>query len=57
MSRNHYKKNFDEKSSVSNSDRCIVFFACVTACINELEVHWVVNRIRVLSAQEGKPGV
>ena len=24
MSRNHYKKNFDKKSSVSNSDRCTV---------------------------------
>ena len=37
-------------------DRCIECNACVTACKNEHEVPWGINRRRVVTLNDGKPG-
>jgi Fe-S-cluster-containing dehydrogenase component len=37
-------------------DRCIECNACVTACKNEHEVPWGINRRRVVTINDGKPG-
>ena len=39
-----------------DAERCIECNACVTACKNEHEVPWGVNRRRVVTIQDGKPG-
>ena len=39
-----------------DADRCINCNACVTACKNENEVPWGVNRRRVVTINDGKPG-
>jgi formate dehydrogenase iron-sulfur subunit len=39
-----------------DSDRCIECNACVTACKNEHEVPWGINRRRVVTINDGKPG-
>ncbi len=39
-----------------DAERCIECNACVTACKNENEVPWGVNRRRVVTIQDGKPG-
>ena len=39
-----------------DSDRCIECNACVTACKNENEVPWGLNRRRVVTLNDGKPG-
>ena len=39
-----------------DAERCIECNACVTACKNEHEVPWGVNRCRVVTIQDGKPG-
>ena len=39
-----------------DADRCIDCNACVTACKNENEVPWGVNRRRVVTINDGKPG-
>ena len=38
-----------------DAERCIECNACVTACKNEHEVPWGVNRRRVVTIQDGKP--
>jgi hypothetical protein len=39
-----------------DADRCIECNACVTACKNENEVLWGINRRRVFTINDGKPG-
>ena len=39
-----------------DADRCIDCTACVTACKNENEVPWGLNRRRVVTINDGKPG-
>ena len=39
-----------------DADRCIECNACVTACKNENEVPWGINRRRVVTLNDGKPG-
>ena len=39
-----------------DADRCINCNACVTACKNENEVPWGINRRRVVTINDGKPG-
>jgi len=39
-----------------DADRCIECHACVTACKNEHEVPWGINRRRVVTINDGKPG-
>lgn len=39
-----------------DSERCIECNACVTACKNEHEVPWGINRRRVVTLQDGQPG-
>ena len=39
-----------------DADRCIECNACVTACKNEHEVPWGMNRRRVVTLNDGKPG-
>ena len=38
-----------------DADRCIECNACVTACKNEHEVPWGINRRRVVTLNDGKP--
>jgi formate dehydrogenase iron-sulfur subunit len=38
-----------------DADRCIDCNACVTACKNENEVPWGINRRRVVTINDGKP--
>ena len=38
-----------------DAERCIECNACVTACKNENEVPWGVNRRRVVTINDGKP--
>ncbi len=39
-----------------DADRCIECNACVTACKNEHEFPWGINRRRVVTINDGKPG-
>ena len=39
-----------------DAQRCIECNACVTACKNENEVPWGVNRRRVVTINDGEPG-
>jgi formate dehydrogenase iron-sulfur subunit len=39
-----------------DADRCIECNACVTACKNENQVPWGINRRRVVTINDGKPG-
>ena len=39
-----------------DAERCIECNACVTACKNEHEVPWGVNRRRVVTINDGQPG-
>ena len=39
-----------------DSERCIECNACVTACKNEHEVPWCINRRRVVTINDGDPG-
>ncbi|OZB15996.1 MAG: formate dehydrogenase, partial [Marinobacter sp. 34-60-7] len=39
-----------------DAERCIECNACVTACKNEHEVPWGINRRRVVTVDDGKPG-
>ena len=39
-----------------DADRCIDCNACATACKNENEVPWGLNRRRVVTINDGKPG-
>ena len=39
-----------------DADRCIECNACVTACKNENDVPWGINRRRVITLNDGKPG-
>ena len=39
-----------------DADRCIECNACVTACKNANEVPWGINRRRVVTINDGKPG-
>src|SRR5882724_529438 len=39
-----------------DADRCIECNACFTACKNENEVPWGINRRRVVTINDGKPG-
>ena len=39
-----------------DADRCIECNACVTACKNEHEVAWGINRRRVVTINDGRPG-
>ena len=39
-----------------DSERCIECNACVTACKNENEVPWGMNRRRVVTLNDGEPG-
>ena len=39
-----------------DADRCIECNSCVTACKNENEVPWGINRRRVVTINDGKPG-
>ena len=39
-----------------DSERCIECNACVTACKNENEVPWGINRRRVVTINDGSPG-
>ena len=39
-----------------DAERCIECNACVTACKNENEVPWGVNRRRVVTLGDGEPG-
>ncbi len=39
-----------------DAERCIECNACVTACKNENEVPWGINRRRVVTINDGKPG-
>mgnify|MGYP000066595925 CR=1 FL=1 len=39
-----------------DAERCIECNACVTACKNEHEVPWGVNRRRVVTLDDGVPG-
>ena len=41
---------------VCDSERCIECNGCVTACKNEHEVPWGVNRRRVVTLNDGVPG-
>jgi Fe-S-cluster-containing dehydrogenase component len=38
-----------------DADRCIECNACVTACKNEHEVPWGINRRRVVTINDGSP--
>ena len=39
-----------------DAERCIECNACVTACKNEHEVPWGINRRKVVTINDGKPG-
>ena len=39
-----------------DAERCIECNACVTACKNEHEVPWGINRRRVVTINDGNPG-
>ncbi len=39
-----------------DAERCIECNACVTACKNENEVPWGINRRRVVTINDGQPG-
>ena len=39
-----------------DAERCIECNACVTACKNEHEVPWGINRRRVVTINDGDPG-
>ena len=41
---------------ICDSERCIECNSCVTACKNEHEVPWGVNRRRVVTLNDGVPG-
>ena len=41
---------------VCDAERCIECNGCVTACKNENEVPWGVNRRRVVTLNDGVPG-
>jgi formate dehydrogenase iron-sulfur subunit len=41
---------------ICDSERCIECNGCVTACKNEHEVPWGVNRRRVVTLNDGVPG-
>ena len=41
---------------ICDVDRCIECNACVTACKNEHEVPWGINRRRVITVNDGLPG-
>ena len=41
---------------ICDSERCIECNSCVTACKNEHEVPWGINRRRVVTLNDGKPG-
>jgi formate dehydrogenase iron-sulfur subunit len=44
------------RSFFCDAERCIECNACVTACKNEHEVPWGINRRRVVTINDGKPG-
>ena len=39
-----------------DAERCIECNACVTACKNEHDIPWGVNRRRVVTIKDGEPG-
>src|SRR5919198_1283553 len=39
-----------------DAEPCIAYNACVTACKNEHDVPWGINRRRVVTINDGKPG-
>ena len=41
---------------ICDAERCIECNGCVTACKNEHEVPWGVNRRRLVTVNDGKPG-
>ena len=41
---------------ICDAERCIECNACVTACKNEHEVPWGINRRRVVTISDGTPG-
>ena len=41
---------------ICDTERCIECNGCVTACKNEHEVPWGVNRRRVVTLNDGVPG-
>lgn len=41
---------------LSDTERCIECNACVTACKNEHDLPWGMNRRRVVTTRDGKPG-
>ena len=41
---------------ICDAERCIECNGCVTACKNEHEVPWGVNRRRVVTLNDGVPG-
>lgn len=41
---------------ICDAERCIDCNACVTACKNENEVPWGINRRRVVTLNDGEPG-
>src|SRR5881628_2353866 len=41
---------------ICDTERCIDCNGCVTACKNENETPWGVNRRRVVTVNDGKPG-
>ena len=48
--------NLARMKFLCDAERCIECNACVTACKNENEVPWGVNRRRVVTINDGKPG-
>src|SRR5262249_26712286 len=48
--------NMARMKFLCDADRCIECSACATACKNEHEVPWGINRRRVVTINDGKPG-
>ena len=47
---------WEERNLLVDAERCIECNACVTACKNEHEVPWGINRRKVVTINDGSPG-
>ena len=54
--RDEEEQHMARMKFLCDADRCIECNACVTACKNEHDVPWGINRRRVVTINDGKPG-
>lgn len=56
METTELKTASERMKFICDVERCIECNACVTACKNEHEVPWGINRRRVITMNDGQPG-